>query len=132
MDSNSPQTFFCVGCNEHKDLEDDTMETFPEGWAGPLREGQCLGCEKQFACAECCLGWTFPERHACKECSLNPVVNAKLEELANIVIEEPDFEGNYANNQVGILERDARFQREFAEIKERVAQRLQQKRDLNQ
>jgi hypothetical protein len=63
---------------------------------------------------------------------LDPAVNAKLEELANIVIEEPDFEGNYANNQVGILERDARFQREFAEIKERVAQRLQQKRDLNQ
>jgi hypothetical protein len=36
-------------------------------WPEPLMMGECRVCGLKFACAECCGGWSFQERHYCEE-----------------------------------------------------------------
>ena len=82
------ESFYCVGCEEIKDVEDDTTESCHDGWTEPLREGQCIGCKKQFACADCCSEWSISERHACNECESKPKIQKKLKRLVKLAGEE--------------------------------------------
>jgi hypothetical protein len=65
--NNGNEKFKCVDCDEIKDKDDDTSVDYPEHWLEPLMMGKCLVCAKQFACAECCAGWSYKERHYCKD-----------------------------------------------------------------